>query len=417
MDLRQKIWEEVEKNPALEVLEEPDHLSLDAAADIAPKEEEAYFEASSDSGFIKKSMDADKHNEFLEGAISRPETLQEQLLWELALEATDNEVRRLGELLIQNLDDDGFHKAPPRILLRDENPAKIQEALRVTQSLDPVGTCTSGYKESLLVQARLLPNAPPELEPALDYLEELDKGKFAETARALGCGEEALRNAYNRIKAELFPFPGRRYNRGETRYAVPDIEVRRKEGDFVIILNNEEIPVLGISPFIKEIAAKDSSGKEARNFAKENLREARWFINALNQRSQTLLRVTRAIVSFQRSFFDKGPKYLSPLTLKEIARELGVHETTISRAGNSKYMQTEWGLYELRHFFSQSATSGSRFSKEGVKELLKELIAGSQERISDQKLADMLAQRGIPLARRTVAKYRNELDLGSSYTR
>jgi len=432
MDLRERIEEELEKNPALEVLEEPQQVSLDAAEDAVPREEDAYFEASSDSGFIQKGMDTDEHQQFLEGAISRAETLQEHLLWQLVLETKDDEVRRLGELLIQNLDDDGFHKETPDLLLKGENPAKIQEALALVQSLDPPGTCTSGYQESLRVQARLLqarmlqdsllqdspPQAhPPQLEAALDYLEDLEKGRFAETARALGCTEAQLQAAYTLIKEKLYPFPGRQFFSAETKYAVPDVEVRQKDGDFVIILNNEEIPVLGIAPFFLELARKGPNGKEARNFARENIREARWFINSINQRNHTLLRVARAIVEFQRPFFAGGPRYLSPLTLREIAQELGLHEATISRASNGKYMQTEWGLYELRHFFTNSATRGSNVSKESVKEMLKELISGSQGRLSDQKLADMLAQRGIPLARRTVAKYRSELDLGSSYSR
>jgi len=422
MDLREKIGEEVEKNPALEVLEEPRQVSLDAAADDLPKEEEAYFEASSDSGFVRGGMDSDEHQQFLEGAISRPETLQEHLLWQLVLETKDDEVRRLGELLIQNLDDDGFHKESLAVLLKDEDPDKIEEALALVRSLDPPGTCTSGYQESLRVQARLLQDHPPQeppphIEAALDYLEDLEKGRFAETARALGCTEAELQAAYSLIKEKLYPFPGRQFFSAETRYAVPDVEVRRKDGDFVIILNNEEIPVLGIAPFFLELARKGPNGKEARNFARENIREARWFINSINQRNHTLLRVARAIVEFQRPFFASGPRYLSPLTLREIAQELGLHETTISRASNGKFMQTEWGLYELRHFFTNSATRGSNVSKESVKEMLKELIAGSQGRLSDQKLADMLAQRGIPLARRTVAKYRSEMELGSSYER
>ncbi|MDR2702716.1 MAG: RNA polymerase factor sigma-54 [Spirochaetaceae bacterium] len=417
MELREKIGEEVENNPALEVLEEPGLFSLDAAAEVSPKEEEAYFEASSDSGFIKSGMNADEHRQFLEGAISRPETLQEHLLWQLALEAKDDEVKAIGELLIQNLDDDGFHKEAPALLLQGKNPSKTEETLSLVRSLEPPGTCTSGYRESLQVQARLLTNGLPEIEAALNYLEDLEKGKFAEIARTLGCSEDTLRKAYSRIKEDLSPFPGRQFNSGKTRYAVPDLEVRRKEGDFVVILNNEEIPVLGISPFFMAISGKKVKNKATRDFTREKIREARWFIHSINQRNHTLLRVSRAIVEFQRPFFAQGPRYLSPLTLREIAGELGIHEATVSRISNGKYMQTEWGLYELRYFFANSATQGSRYSKEGVKEMLKELITGNGRRLSDQELADVLAQQGIPLARRTVAKYRSELDLGSSYTR
>jgi RNA polymerase sigma-54 factor len=427
-ELREKIEEEIEKNPALEILDDPAEVSLDAAYSPG-KEEDDYFEVSSDSGFIGRSgqEDSEDHRKFLEGAIARPETLQEHLLWQLALETADDDVRRIGELLIQNLDADGFHKEAPELLLADENPAKIEEALNLVRSLDPPGTCTSGYKESLLVQARLLPDIPKGghscLEEALDYLEQMERGKFAETAKILRKSEEELRFCFQRIKEDLSPFPGRQFSSEETRYAVPDIQVIKKDGEFVIILNNEEIPVLGINPFFMKMAdkGKDAGERETRDFVRENIKEARWFIQSINQRNHTLLRVSRAIVEFQRAFFANGPKHLVPLTLRDIAKEMGVHETTVSRTANSKYMQTEWGIYELRYFFSNSITgagsNGSRYSRGGVKEIIREFISGEKQRLSDQELADLLAQRGISLARRTVAKYRSELDLGSSYTR
>ena len=418
LDLRERIGEEVEKNPALEVLKEPGVISLDAAVDAAASQkDESYFEASSDAGFIRRGMDADAHRMFIETAISRPETLQQHLLWQLALETRESDIRRIGELLIQNLDDDGFHKEALDILLKDENPLNVEKALALVRSLEPPGTCTSGYKESLLVQARLLPEFSPIMEAALDYLEKLEKGNFAETAQILGCTRDELEACFTLIREKLSPFPGRQFTYGETTYAVPDVEVRCKDEDVVIILNNEEIPVLGINPFFMKIAEKKESGREARDFARENIKEARWFINSINQRNHTLLRVVRAIVEFQRPFFIKGPKHLLPLTLKDIAGELGVHETTVSRTANSKYIQTEWGLFELRHFFTNSVSKGSFFSKEGVKEILKEIIAGDEKHLTDKELTGILARRGIALARRTVAKYRNELDLGSSYTR
>ena len=412
MDLRQKIAEEVEKNPALEILEEPGDISLDSAPD-----DEAVEYIYDEAPFVHGGMDSDEHLKFLEGAISRPETLQEHLLWQLSLEAAENNIRRIAEVLIQNLDDDGFHKEAPEALLKNETPATIEAALALVRSLEPPGTCTSGYQESLLVQARLLPGFSPVMEAALGYLDELEKGNFAETARLIGCTREELEEVFLRIQEDLSPFPGRQFTRQETIYAVPDVEIRRKDGEFSIILNNEEIPVLGINPFFLEIAEGKGNGRETRDFAKENIKEARWFISSINQRNHTLLRVTRAIVEFQKAFFEKGQKYLFPLTLKDIAVELGVHETTVSRTANGKYVQTEWGLFELRHFFTNSVSKGSDFSKEGVKALLKEIISSDNKHLSDNELVDILARRGIALARRTVAKYRKELDLGSSYTR
>jgi RNA polymerase sigma-54 factor len=283
------------------------------------------------------------------------------------------------------------------------------------------------------VQIRLRPDIPGEAEELLDYLELLDRGKIAEVARKINRSEAEVRFFLEQIRG-LSPFPGRRFSSGETRYVIPDIQVIRKEGEFAIVLNGEEIPVLGINPFFMKLAKKpegpagksarkDSAGEErvARNFVRENIREARWFIQSVNHRNHTLLKVSRAIVEFQRSFFTNGPKYLSPLTLGDIAQELDVHETTVSRTANGKYMQTEWGIFELRYFFTNSisgaGSKGSRYSKEGVKEIIREIISGEKGNLSDRKIVELLAKRGINLARRTVAKYRGELDLGSSYAR
>jgi RNA polymerase sigma-54 factor len=417
VDLRETIAEEIERNPALEVLEDRSVVSLDAAY-TPRKEEDDYFEGTSDSGHIRRDGEAasEERRKFIEGALSRPETLQEHLIWQLRLQPVDDEIRRIGELLIQNLDADGFHKEPVDLLLKEEPRDRIQEALNLVRVLDPPGTCTADYLESLRVQIGLLPDAPAGMEDMLPYLEQLERGRIGEIARKLGRTEDEVRVFFERIR-ELSPFPGRYFASGDTRYVVPDVQILKRDGEFVIILNDEEIPVLGLNPFFMKLAAGHS---DARDFVRENIKEARWFIQSINQRNHTLLRVSRAIVEFQRSFFVNGPKYLAPLTLRDIAGELGVHETTVSRTANGKYMQTEWGIFEIRHFFTNSisrAGSGSRFSKEGVKEVIREMISGEDRHFSDQEIADILAQRGIPLARRTVAKYRKELDLGSSYTR
>ena len=290
--------------------------------------------------------------------------------------------------------------------------------------------------ESLRVQVDLLPDAPKGIVEALSCLELLEKGKTAEAAKIIGCTEKEASYIFERLK-ELSPFPGRHFYSGQTRFVAPDIQVIKKEDEFAIILNEEEIPVLGINPFFMKIAgdrvkdrkdpgklaewSKKKENKPVRDFAMENIKEARWFINSINQRNHTLLRVSRAIVEFQRQFFTKGPKYLAPLTLRDIAQELALHETTVSRTANGKYMQTEWGIYELRHFFTNSisgaGSGGSRYSKKGVKEIIKEIIEADNKRLSDQDIAGLLQNRGIALARRTVAKYRKELDLGSSFDR
>ncbi|MDR0562737.1 MAG: RNA polymerase sigma-54 factor, partial [Spirochaetaceae bacterium] len=317
IDLRDKICEEIERNPALEILKEPGTVSLDAA--YSPqKEEDAYFESTSDAGFVNADGDEAAHQQhkFIEGALSRSETLQEHLLRQLRLEPVDPEIRRIGELLIQNIDSDGFHKEPTALLLKDEPKQLIQKAMKLVQSLEPVGTCTADYKESLKVQIELLPDAPEGMIQALEYLEPLERGKFGVVAKSLGRTADEIEQIFRRIK-ELSPFPGRQFDSGDTRYVVPDVQIIRKEGGFIIILNNEEIPVLGIHPFFMEIAEasgksekkRNAPDKPVRDFVRENVKEARWFIHSINQRNHTLLRVSRGILSFQRDFFLKGPKY------------------------------------------------------------------------------------------------------------
>ncbi|AEJ20827.1 RNA polymerase factor sigma-54 [Gracilinema caldarium] len=421
VDLRETIQAELERNPALEVIEDKTTISLDSAIKEV-KEEDDYFEATSDSGFTRRGTDedADEQQKFIEGALSRPETLQEHLLWQLRLQPIDDDVRRIGELLIQNLDADGFHKEPIDVLLKNEDPAKIAVALDLVRRLDPQGTCTTNYKESLMVQAQLMPDSPDGILEALEHLELLERGKITEVAKKIKRSEEAVKEILEHIK-ELSPFPGRQFDTSEVRYVTPDVQVIRKNDEFVIILNDEEIPVLGINPFFMKLSDGKDGEKPVRDFVRENIKEARWFIRSINQRNHTLLKVMRAIVEFQRAFFAKGPKYLAPLTLKDIAQEIGVHETTVSRIANGKYVQTEWGIFEIRYFFTNSisgaGSSGSRYSKEAVKEIIREIIQSEEGSLSDQDIADLLVRRGIPLARRTVAKYRKELDLGSSYTR
>jgi RNA polymerase sigma-54 factor len=418
LDLRDRIQEELEQNPALELVEDKSTVSLEEAAEPR-REEEEYFEASSDSGFShRRGIEAsDERQRFIEGVLTRPETLQEHLLRQLQLEAIDDELHGICETLIQNLDADGFHKEPVETLFAAV-PPRLGEALTLVRSLEPQGTCTGDYREALRVQIGLMRDAPPGIGEILEHLEALYKGKIAETAKKLGRTEDELRLCLDRIR-DLAPFPGRQFASGEVRYVIPDVQVCRRNEELVIILNEEEIPVLGISRDFRGLVSKTS--KEDREFVQKNLQEARWFINSVNFRNQTLLRVSQAVVLFQREFFIRGPQYLTPLTLRDIAQELEINETTVSRTARGKYMQTEWGVFEVRYFFtnsiSGSGSRGSQHSKEGVKETIRQIIDSGTGKLPDQRIVELLAKRGINLARRTVAKYRAELALGSSYER
>ncbi len=427
-ELKEQIQEEIEANPALEIVSDASTVSLETLPETEPREAEdaSPYENSSDPGFSSHSgSDDDSKRMFIEGAIARPETLQEHLLWQLRLQRIDDARRDIGETLIQNLDDDGFHKEDPYILVPRTAKTVIDEVISLVRGFEPIGTACADYRESLLAQALLAGDAPAAAVAILrDQIELLEKGKHSEIQKRLKLSDLELQRALAFIKG-LAPFPGRAYSTEEPRYVLPDLMVKLKDGDFVIVLNDEEIPVLGIDPFFDSLAARGDvphpADRATSAYVRDNIKQAKFFIRSIHQRNQTLLKVARAVVEFQRAFFAEGPKRLAPLTLKDVADEIGVHETTVSRIANRKYMQTDWGIFELRYFFTNSISGagsrGSSFSKEGVKQVIKEIIEAEDSILSDRDIVEVLGRKGIKLARRTVAKYRGELDLGSSFGR
>lgn len=421
-ELRTAIREEIEKNPALEVIEDRSSDSYDEVS--FQQDEENYFEDTSDAGFIaRETGDSDAKRKFIEGVLTRPETLHEHLLWQLRLQPLPAEWYRIGELIILNLDDNGFHREPPQILVEGEFHPILEKLIAIIQTFDPPGVCTANYIEALLVQARRAGDRYPLVEHLIrEYLPLLEKGKTREIAKATGEKEEDILQTLEFIKS-LEPIPGRNYFIEQPKYVIPDIRLKIIEGEFVIILNDEEIPVLGINPFFNQIKADEQHKKEKdlKTFVTSKINDAKWFIKSINQRNEKLVKVCKAIVEFQRDFFRKGPQYLVPLTLKDISSEIGVHEATVSRITTGKYIQTEWGIFELKYFFTNSisgvGSSGSRFSKEGVKQIIKEMIQNEQRNMSDNEIVEILANRGIKIARRTISKYRNELGISSSFER
>jgi RNA polymerase sigma-54 factor len=433
-ELKVTIEEELEKNPALQVEEDRSTVSLDSLPAREGSGEGDWFDHTSDQGYSRADAEAasDARRQFIEGALSQPESLQDHLLSQLALQPIPEEWIRIGELLIRNLDENGFHQEPLEVLLAEPAERKIlTKVLALIQGFDPVGTCVKDVKESLLVQIRHHPDPHPRAAELVEnWLEALEKQRHREIEKGMRISEARLKEIAVFIRT-LDPLPGRNFSRDVTRYVLPDVQVTLHDGEFVIVLNDEMIPVLGINPVFEDMAKKKNEAKDTktRQFVTRTLQDARWFIRTIGQRNQTLLKVCRAVVEFQREFFLKGPKYLKPLTLKDVAGEIGVHEATVSRITSSKYMQTEWGIFSLKHFFSNSvagtASAGPRFSKEGVKEIIREIIAQEAARtgatktggLSDQKIVEILASKGVSLARRTVAKYRGELAIESSYQR
>jgi len=429
VDLRLKIQEEIEKNPALEIVEDNTTVTLEED-NYSKQNNDDYniFEEGSDSGFNNKYQDdegEDSKRKFLEGTISRPESLQDHLLWQLRLQPIPNLMFKIGEMLISNLNENGFHIQPPENVVRKQEIPLLEKILPLLQTLDPIGCCTKDFKESLIVQIKNHPKPVPLSEVIVEnYFDLVEKGKYKDIATKLKLSEDQVEEIVDFI-SELVPFPGQNFATAPPEYVVPDIMVRLKDGEFVIILNDEEIPVLGINPFFTDIIVdkKHKDEKKLNEFVNSSIKNARWFIKSIKRRNETLLKVCRAIIELQREFFRKGPKYLAPLTLKDIAEQVNVHEGTVSRITTGKYIQTEWGIFELKYFFSNSisgsGSKGSRISKQSVKESIREIIQeeGGNKHLSDKMIAEILEKKGIKIERRTVTKYRNELNIMSSYQR
>ncbi|HUX20813.1 MAG TPA: RNA polymerase sigma-54 factor, partial [Spirochaetia bacterium] len=318
-ELKFTIQQELEHNPALEVLDDKSDVSLDDTE--GQTEEYDYFENTSDPGYSRRLDQAasDSKQKFIEGALARPESLQDHLLWQLRLQPIPKLWFEAGSLLINNLDENGFHREDPATVLGEKRASLLPDLLPLIQSFEPVGACTRDYRESLIVQASLNPGAPPHTVDILtNWFDLLEKGKHAEIARKMKIREEQVKSILEFVKT-LEPFPGRQYSTDHPTYVIPDLMVRIKEGEFVIILNDEEIPVLSVSEFFTDILKdREKKEKELKTFVNNSVKDARWFIRSITQRNDTLLKIAKAIVEFQRDFFLRGPKYLVPLTLKDI---------------------------------------------------------------------------------------------------
>lgn len=423
LDLAARIEEELEQNPALVVTAEKpteswEDLEKKQAGELPARVSEyEYSENYSEGGYGLGSTE-DNKRQFIEGALSRGESLQDHLLWQLQVQNLEPAARELGERIIQNLNADGFHLEDPFTLIQDpQSESLLGKVLDLIRSFEPLGCAARDFRESLEIQTRLRRDLPEEAGIIIrDHFDLLEKKKYGEIARKLKITEQDVLDLLEDIRT-LDPFPGRRYSNSEPQYVTPDVQVHMVEGELVLKVNDEEIPVLGIDPFFETTAEAGSvTDKAARSFISQRVRDAQWFIRSLHHRRETLIRVSQAIVEFQREFFHKGPRALRPLTLKDVAEELDLSEATVSRITGSKYMQTDWGIFELKKFFSNSisgsGSTGSQYSQGGVKEVIKEIIKDHQgpKKLTDKKISELLAQRGIALAVRTVNKYRKELD-------
>jgi RNA polymerase sigma-54 factor len=363
----------------------------------------------------------DDEGEFTQIAAAEP-TLQEHLLGQLHLVPLSQRDREIASVLVAHLDEDGYltlELAELHGLLAQEMEVDLEDlqiALRHVQNLEPTGVGARDLAECLALQLKALPADLPgrgcALKLASQHLDVLAARDFNRLKRLLSCNEEELRMVRELILT-LDPKPGRNFGQGDTRYIVPDVLVKKVNGRWTAQLNQDAMPRLRINKMYADIlqASRDSAGKNLTG----QLQEARWLIKNVQQRFDTILRVTQAIVDRQKHFFEHGEVAMRPLVLREIADHVGLHESTISRVTTQKYMLTSRGIFELKYFFGSSVStdSGGACSATAIRALIKQLVQAENGKkpLSDHRISDILAQQGIVVARRTVAKYREALQI------
>ncbi len=416
-ELREYIYQEVENNPALELKD--DDKKVDPAVEIEKLPDRQ-----------KTASDSDAYMKYLESLPDDTETLQTHLLNQLAESTLDDEEKALAEKIIQNLDEKGFNIVPfSELFAGSVDDTKINKAVTAVRSLEPAGTACDSIQESLLVQAQLYENAPAlAIEILQNHFEFLENPRISAIhTKFPQWNQKDIETALDFIRS-LEPYPGRQFSTRKTQYIMPDVYVVKKESDseeledhFIVALSKEDLPVPIISPFFKKLQEQNNQN-EAQAFVKDYINDAEWFLNSLEYRNNILIKTVKAIIKKQKEFFLGISSSPAPLAMKEIANEIQVHEATISRIANSKYLQCERGLFEIRYFFVTAAIKSDSISisKEAVKQKIKQILSEADQqnkKLSDEKISKILSESGMNISRRTVAKYRSELGIESSYDR
>ena len=365
----------------------------------------------------------------LEQTLASRETLAEHLEWQLGMMQLLDEERALAVTIIGNLDNDGYIQRETLQTIADEQSTPLEDVemvlTEVIQGLDPIGVGARDLRECLLLQAKHYFPKDDLVHQLIDkHLEHLEKRNVAPILKDLDCDIEDLQGAMVLVR-ELEPKPGRNFagSGEEPQYVTPDVYVVKLGEDYVVQLNEDGLPKLKISSFYQnQIKAQGKKGdKREKEFIQDKFKSAVWLIRSIHQRQQTIRKVTESIVRFQRDFLDLGSEHLRPLILRQVADDIGMHESTVSRVTTAKYVHTPQGIFELKYFFNSRITStqGADLASESVKQKIKKYIAEEDDKkpLSDQRLCEMLEAEGMTIARRTVAKYREMLNIAPSAQR
>ena len=442
LELVEAIHQELEENPALEEVQDfaDEELRADqseAASDDTPTIKEVkieekinddidwsnYIDEYNSTGRIVSETEKKNIPNF-ESFVARKESLNEHLLWQLLMISLSEEEEEIGSLIIGNLNKDGYFEIPVEELIKTSGSSsdKVNKVLSLIKTFDPIGVGASDLKECLLIQAKHFKlNNTIVTDIIENHINQLENKNYKAIAKDLRVNIQEVISAVNIIK-EFEPKPGRTFSVEEPQYINPDIFVYKVEDGFMILLNDEGLPKLHVSSFYKHFI--DRGGKvsdKAKEYMRDKIRSASWLIKSIYQRQKTIYRVMESILKFQREFFEKGIAHLRPMVLRDVAEDIGMHESTISRVTTNKYVYTPQGLFELKYFFNSSINriDGDSIASASVQEKIRQIILNEDARkpYSDDKIAKLLKESNIDIARRTVAKYREMMKLLSSNKR
>jgi RNA polymerase sigma-54 factor len=436
LELAEVLDQEVMENPLLEEVPVQETLSTEEIAQQEAKEEaerpddplkdieiEKFFEDYFDDGRRGRPSEVPEAPP-IENTLTDSPDLYDHLLWQLHMTVSDELTTEIGDAIIQNLDEDGML----RVSLDDVanmGPYPMEEverALAVIQSLDPAGVAARDLTECLRIQLRVLglENSPADVM-VRDYMKQLQSHQYPEISRQMSLPSEEVAHHLEIIRG-LDPRPGNRHSPEKSAYILPDVFVVKEGDDYKIVLNDDGLPKLRISPTYRRMLDDRKAGsEETRAYVKDKLRSALWLLKSVDQRQRTIYKVSESIVRHQRAFLDHGISHLRPLVLRDVASDIGMHESTVSRVVANKYMHTPRGVIELRFFFHSGITSsmGEAVSSVTIKQRIRKMIEeeDASRPLSDSRIAGILGKEGLPLARRTVAKYREELRIPPSNLR
>jgi RNA polymerase sigma-54 factor len=424
---------ETEADAAAAKQADADVPAAPADADAPPEKErdsfdeidfDSYFEDYLDSAYNPRQYE-DSEQVPLENTLSRPQGLHEYLNWQLALVGAEPRVREIAQYLIGNIDEDGYLRVSREEIRAAgyEDDRDVETALALVRSFDPPGVGASDLPDCLMMQIRSLGIENPLIERVIgQHWGEFLNRQFTQLSRALGVGLSQLQAVVEIIK-NLEPKPGRKYSDERTIYVEPDVAVRKIGDEYVIQLNEDGLPKLRISAAYRRMlrGGNGAIGEEAATYLRDKMRSAVWLIKSLDQRQRTIYKVADSIVRHQRGFLENGIEHLRPLVLRDVANDIGMHESTVSRVVSNKYIHTPRGLFPMKYFFHSGidSTQGSEVSSLSIKSKIAKIVSDEDATRphSDARIMQKLRAEGIQIARRTVAKYREELRIPSSSQR